>query len=89
VKDQYHGDQLAEVATIVETRSDRRVDGVVRWRRIDLLKGNRRREQGSNPLVPINFEVHASEMNHAICCRRRSLEAWTDTPISRAAEAPG
>jgi hypothetical protein len=38
VKDQYHGDQLAEVATIVETRSDRKVDGVVRWRRIDLLK---------------------------------------------------
>jgi transposase len=29
-------DQLAELATIVETGPDRKVDGVVRWRRIDL-----------------------------------------------------
>ena len=29
-------DQLADLATIVETGPDRKVDGVVRWRRIDL-----------------------------------------------------
>ncbi len=29
-------DQLAEFAEIVETRSDRQVDGVVYWRRADL-----------------------------------------------------
>jgi transposase len=31
-------DQLAALATIVETGPDRAVDGVVRWRRIDLQK---------------------------------------------------
>jgi transposase len=31
-------DQLAEFAKIVETGPDRKVDGVVRWRRIDLKR---------------------------------------------------
>ena len=31
-------DQLAELAMIVETGPDRKVDGVVRWRRIDLKR---------------------------------------------------
>jgi transposase len=31
-------DQLAELAKIVETGPDRKVDGVVRWRRIDLKR---------------------------------------------------
>ena len=31
-------DQLAELAMIVETGPDRKVDGVVRWRRIDLSR---------------------------------------------------
>jgi len=31
-------DQLAELARIVETDPDRKVDGVVRWRRIDLKR---------------------------------------------------
>jgi transposase len=32
------GGQLAELTTIVETGPDRKVDGVVRWRRIDLKR---------------------------------------------------
>ena len=35
-------DQLAELAMIVETGPDRKVDGVVRWRRIDLKARHRR-----------------------------------------------
>jgi putative transposase len=31
-------DQLAELAAIVETGPDRKIDGVVRWRRIDLKR---------------------------------------------------
>ena len=31
-------DQLAQLAAIVETGPDRKVDGVVRWRRVDLKR---------------------------------------------------
>ena len=35
-------DQLAELAAIVQMGPDRKVDGVVRWRRVDLKAGHRR-----------------------------------------------
>lgn len=82
-------DQLAALATIVETGPDRAVDGVVRWRRIDLQKVVRERfgvdyhERTIGKLLKQIGFSHISARPHHPAQDARVIEAFKKTSRRR------
>jgi hypothetical protein len=50
-------EQLAEFTKIVETRPDREVDGVVRWRRVDLKEARASRRSAAAAPMPCRCRI--------------------------------
>ena len=74
--------QLAALATIVETGPDRAIDGVVRWRRIDLQKMVRERfgvdyhERTTGKLLKQIGFSHVSARTHHPAQDQRTIDAF-------------